>query len=224
MNAENRTGQVSGDFLSKSEAAFNALREQLKTNPKLDFIEGFHIFPKNSLSVNYNVSAECLIMYVAPKNPILNLEEMGVFIRDLRDDFDKGSKTEAMQINYPSSHKLPHQGIDMWVGGLEKSIIIDRVKATTTYSWKENSPLKDLPNIDTLPSERETCLTRDIVIWVFPDKVSAMEAVEKHKSNEQSFTSILTYGEFKRLEERSKKGIKRVINSLMSRSKPQKGK
>lgn len=211
MSTENRDGQFSGKtFVSRSETAFNTMQEYLKANPKLDFVEGFHEFPETSLASGSHVEVERLLMFVAPRIPILDSKKMYVFLRDLAGDYEKVSGEK--HINNLTAMERLVRGATLRVAVLSGRELLDTVRTTTTYG---QGSVGALPNVNTSSSESRVNIFKKIEIVVFPDRVSATEAVEKYKSKDESFFYMLTPEQIRRLKARNKQGL---INHLLHRS------
>jgi hypothetical protein len=209
--AETRGGQPSGDtFVNRSETAFNALREKLKSNPNLDFIEGFHIFPPISLSNHTHCTVERSLMFVSPKTPILDFDKMDFFIGDLAIELAQDPEVGLMSFRRPQTQRFI-KGPGFGVGGLDRSETVSTVQTTTTYNRDDNSVLKSLPDVKSSPTEGEVTLVKETKIIIFPDWISAMEGVERYKS-EDSMYGIVDAEQFKQLKMRNKKG---VINHIL---------
>lgn len=213
-SAETRGGQPSGDtFVSRSETAFNALQEKLKSNPQLDFIEGFHEFPPGNLSNDTHYTVERSLMFVSPKTPILDFDKMDFFIGDLAIEFATDPEVGQMNFRRPQTQRFI-KGPGFGAGGLDRNEIVGVVQTATTYNREDNNILNSLPNVSTSPTKGKVSLVKETKILIFPDRISATEGVERYKSGDTMY-GIVDAEQFKQLKERSKKGL---ISHILHRS------
>jgi hypothetical protein len=207
--SEEAAGRAEGQFLNKSEAAFEDLQKWLKTNPRLSFAEGFHEFPQGILSPkDSGFMAERVLMFTAPKTPILDLKKLGAFTNTLMTEFNEDSKMGEVYSFQPIRGGLEKHGYDMQTGGLSTHHeLIGTVKMITTHSLEGELP----PNlsINMSPSVKEISLEKGTAIFVFPDITSAAENAAKFKSSGgKGLFQCLTSEQIKQLEKRNKQKLK----------------
>jgi len=211
MTIENGAGKEPIVNKNKSKVAFDALQEQLKSNSKLDFVAGFHQLPNAQRLDNFDGSIFIgdSVMFVVPKVPTLELKQANALITDLWHEFRKDVKTGSFHMREAKIDKEEHE---MKIGGLFFHEDIDTVEAATTtvYGWGEDSVLTTIPVIiSPAPSIKNVKLRDWIEIKVFPDKLSAFEAVEKWENGDRgSGVNVLTSEQIKTLERRNKKRLK----------------
>lgn len=208
MAIEKGNGQEAPINKNKSEVAFDALRKQLRSNSKLDFVAGFHHFPEEQKLNNYDghIYMGESVMFVVPKVPTLELKQVNVLITDLWHEFRKDKKISNFHMGEEKIDKEEHE---MNIGSLRFHEVIDTVEAATTtaYGWGEDNVLTTIPVIiSPAPYIKNVNLIDTVQIRVFPDKLSAFEAVEKWEKGEN--LTVLTSEQIKDLERRNKKRLK----------------
>ncbi|MBF8249872.1 MAG: hypothetical protein HW400_473 [Candidatus Levybacteria bacterium] len=197
MTAEKKIGSDKAG-VDKSKIIFNNLKDRLVSNPDLDFIDGFlNIFPGGEAYESNRLKIEELVMFVAPKPPILNLKKIDAFAKQLGHKLDTIS--ESRNFDYVLSKSIVKKKF-VQTGELHKSEVL--------WNEKRNNQL--------------VFFTREARILFFPDKTSAMEAVGEYRfRGERSHYSVLNSEQVTRLYRRNNYGLVNKIKEFFRDKTPQ---